>query len=74
MTAIEFLHSEYKRIFGELNPSTAQLYEIAYALEQAKEMEYKQIIDARAITKTGYEIAEAEEYYFETYGSIHNTN
>jgi hypothetical protein len=39
-------------------------------LEKAKEMEYKQIIDARAITKTGYEIAEAEEYYFENYGKL----
>lgn len=46
MTAVEFLHSKYIKIFGELNPSTAQLYEIAYALEQAKEMEKEQ--EARA--------------------------
>ena len=43
MTAVEFLHSEYKRILGQINPSTAQLYEIAYTLEQAKQMEKEQI-------------------------------
>lgn len=42
MTAVEFLHSEYMKIFGELNPSTGKLVEIAYALEQAKEMEKEQ--------------------------------
>ena len=44
MTAVEFLHSEYIKIFGELNPSTGKLVEIAYALEQAKEMEKEQMI------------------------------
>lgn len=42
MTAVEFLHSEYMKIFGELNPSTGKLVEIAYALEQAKEIEKEQ--------------------------------
>ena len=50
-TAVEWLHSEYMRIFGELNPSTGKLYEIAYALEQAKEMEAKQ---RQADTNHGY--------------------
>jgi hypothetical protein len=45
MTAVEFLHSKYMKIFGELNPSTGKLVEIAYALEQAKEMEKEQIMN-----------------------------
>ena len=67
MTAVEWLLNELS-IAGYFQYGIPPKIE-----EQAKEMEYKQIIDARAITKTGYEIAEAEEYYFETYGLIHKT-
>jgi hypothetical protein len=69
MTAVDFLHSEYIKIFGGLNPSTAQLYEIAYALEQAKEMEKEQIMNA---WNNGFEenrpyVDHSEDYYNETY-------
>jgi hypothetical protein len=67
-TAVEWLHSEYIKIFGELNPSTGKLYEIAYALEQAKRMEKEQIIDAYYEGKEyGYK-EQGEQYYNETYG------
>lgn len=47
MTAVEFLHSKYIKIFGEMNPSTGKLVEIAYAIEQAKDMEKEQIKNER---------------------------
>jgi hypothetical protein len=76
-TAVEWLHFEYIKIFGELNPSTGKLYEIAYALEQAKQMEKEQMIEfiKKAPIKTGllrepdiYYIIDAESHYNETYG------
>lgn len=73
MTAIEWLVDQILNNKGARVISTSTFYIKDEVVEQAKEMEYKQIIDARAITKTGYEIAEAEEYYFETYGRIHKT-
>ncbi len=72
-TAVEWLHSKYIKIFGELNLSTAKLLEIAYALEQAKEMEKEQIIDAYENgvkeTNSRCEYQEAEQYYNETFKS-----
>ena len=59
LTAVEWLHSEYIKIFGELNPSTAKLLEIAYALEQAKEMEKEKRIKAHQLGyDTGYKVCE----------------
>jgi len=71
-TAVEWLHSEYVKIFGELNPSTGKLYEIAYALDQAKQMEKEQILDAWT---DGYSCGMYQEglgidYYNETYLGI----
>jgi len=66
-TAVEWLHSEYIKIFGELNPSTGKLYEIAYALEQAKAMEKEQIIDAYYEGKEYGFKEQGEQYYKETY-------
>jgi hypothetical protein len=45
-TAVEFLHSEYKKIIGDTQVTFAQMLKITDALEQAKEMEEQQIIDA----------------------------
>lgn len=45
-TAVEWLHSEYKIILGDVLVKQSQGIEIADALEQAKEMFEKQIIDA----------------------------
>jgi len=45
MTAVEFLHSEYKRIFGDVLVKPSQAIEMAEALAQAKEMEKQQIIE-----------------------------
>lgn len=52
MTAVEFLHSEYKKIIGDTQVTFAQMLKITDALEQAKEMEKQQIIDA---WENGYE-------------------
>jgi hypothetical protein len=69
-TAVEWLHFEYIKIFGELNPSTGKLYEIAYALEQAKQMEKEQIVESH---HDGYNDgylknnASSAKYYYENY-------
>ena len=74
-TAVEWLHSEYIKIFGELNPSTSKLIEIAYALEQAKEMEKEQIENffnagvrygSGSVMSTEWR-EDTEEYNFEQY-------
>jgi hypothetical protein len=76
-TAVEWLHSEYIKIFGELNPSTGKLYEIAYALKQAKQMERQQIEFTYNIgwadghdeaTNESPLFTTGEQYYKETYG------
>ena len=72
MTAVEFLHSKYIKIFGELNPSTGKLLEIAYAIEQAKEIEKKQIVNAHncGYSQGIYQNYESgEQYYNETFKS-----
>lgn len=38
-TAVEFLHSEYKRIFGDVLVKPNQVMEMADALNKAKEIE-----------------------------------
>jgi molecular chaperone GrpE (heat shock protein) len=38
-TAVEFLHSEYKKIFGDTQVTFSQILKITDALEQAKKME-----------------------------------
>ena len=45
-TAVEFLHSEDKRIFGDVLVKPSQAIEMADALEKAKEMFEQQVIDA----------------------------
>lgn len=42
-TAVEYLHSEYKRILGSVLVTPQQVIEMSDALENAKEMEKEQI-------------------------------
>lgn len=71
MTAVEFLHSEYKRILDIVTPE--QVLKMADALAQAKEIEKQNIIDAYKNGK--YESDKivmsdrfyAEQYYNETF-------
>ena len=73
-TAVKFLHSEYKKIIGDTQVTFAQMLKKTDALEQAKEMEKQQIIDAfdKGISN-GKEndyyilICYGEQYYNETY-------
>ncbi len=41
-TAVEYLHSEYKRILGSVLVTPQQVIEMSDALEKTKEMEKKQ--------------------------------
>jgi hypothetical protein len=75
-TAVEYLHSEYKRILGSVLVTPQQVIEMSDALEKAKEMEKEQIIEAHF---NGCEIGEmfnnenrafitdSEEYYNRTF-------
>lgn len=75
MTAVEFLHSKYMKIFGELNPSTGKLFEIAYALEQAKEMEKYQIMSAHTDgVDSGYQYAKNDDIYIKSENFLNTCN
>ena len=73
-TAVEFLHSEYKRILGDVLVKPSQAIKMADALEQAKEMEKQQIIEAHGnqtkkssgISNYTYTLT-GEQYYNETF-------
>lgn len=65
MTAVDFLHSEYKRIFGDVLVKPSQAIETVDALEKAKEMFEQQIIDA--YNKNPNYFDSAEQYYNETF-------
>jgi molecular chaperone GrpE (heat shock protein) len=78
-TAVEFLHSEYKKIIGDTQVTFSQMLKITDALEQAKEIEKQQIIDAdingsfrtaealdRKISSFGVKEL-AQEYYEKTF-------
>ena len=71
MTAVEFLHSEYKRIFADIIVTPEQVLKMADALAQAKEMEKQQIIDAVSKGWDNYEDGKVrwigEDYYNETF-------
>lgn len=45
-TAVDFLHSEYKRIFADVIVTPEQVLKMADALAQAKETEKEHIMDA----------------------------
>jgi len=55
-TAVEWLHSEYKRILGSVLVTPQQVIEMSDALEQAKQMEKEQKVDMyqKAIKNYGY--------------------
>lgn len=44
-TAVEYLHSEYKRILGSVLVTPQQIIEMSDALENAKEIDKEQKID-----------------------------
>jgi hypothetical protein len=66
-TSVEFLHSEYKKIFGDTQVTFAQMLKITDALEQAKEIEKQQIIGAFYDGCFDTNSWRAEEYYNETF-------
>lgn len=69
-TAVEFLHSEYKRIFEDILVKPSIGIEIADALAQAKEMEKQQIIDAYTdgfIDERKGRYCDDEKYYDKTF-------
>ncbi len=73
-TAVEFLHSEYKRIFGDTMVDIQIGFKISDVFKQAKEMEKQQIIDAVEETMaemTLYEsfrtLKNGEQYYNEQF-------
>jgi len=67
MTAVEFLHSEYKRILKDNNVSISQAFDITDKFTEAKELEKQQIIDTviSCASFIGYE--EAEQFYNKTF-------
>ena len=69
MTAVDFLHSEYKRIFGDVLVKPSQGIEIADALAQAKELEKQQIYGAFmvGVRNEKYRFDTKEQYYTETF-------
>ena len=70
-SSIEWLHSEYKRILGDVMVTPTQTFEIVEALYQAKEMHKQEVIDAVIYgnRKDFYDGTEqiGEQYYNETY-------
>jgi hypothetical protein len=42
-TAVEYLHKEYMKVFGELEVNTVQFYDLNNALENSKAMEKEQM-------------------------------
>ena len=76
MTAVEWLHSEYKRILGSVLVTPQQIIKMSDALENAKEIERGQIIEAHFNgCETGEMfnnenrafITDSEQYYNETF-------
>lgn len=76
MTAVELMHSEYKRILGNILVNPSQGIEIADAFNQAKELEKQQIIEAcyfaynegcSYMSDGKTEFDSFEQYYTETY-------
>jgi hypothetical protein len=67
-TAVEYLHSEYKRILGSVLVTPQQIIEMSDALENAKEIEKGQIINAfHKNSQKWFCEEEAEQYYNETF-------
>jgi len=69
-TAVEFLHSEYKKIFGDTLVDIQIGFKISDVFEQAKEMEKQQIIDSYAsgyIDGVAQNKITAEQYYNDTF-------
>ena len=70
-TAVEYLHSEYKKILGDVLVKPSQAMEIADALEKAKKLEKQQIIDSFNNGISNWDNTDdynGEQYYNENYG------
>ena len=72
-SAVEFLHSEYKRIIGDTLVDIQKVFAISDSFAKAKEMEKQQIIDAHisgmefiAVDPNHY-YNDSEQYYNETF-------
>jgi hypothetical protein len=46
MTAVEFLHSEYKRIFGDISIDIQKMFAISDSFAKAKEMEKQEKLES----------------------------
>ena len=66
-TAVEWLHSEYERILGSVLVTPQQIIEMSDALENAKEIEKEQIINAYKADLHPCSDEDAEQYYKETF-------
>jgi hypothetical protein len=71
-TSVDFLIEEFSAIFGKVNFTAMQGLLLKDAVERAKEMEKKQIMDAYIDSMDSLPVyadynADAEEYYNETY-------
>ena len=62
-TAVEFLHSEYKRIFGDVLIKPNQVMEMADALNKAKEIEKEE-------NKNLYSEEDLKQFAFECVGNF----
>ncbi len=62
-TAVDYLHSEYKRIFGEVFVDVQKVFEISDSLVKAKEIEKQQIINAHG-QKQYHKNITGEQYYY----------
>jgi hypothetical protein len=69
-TAVEYLHSEYKRILGSVLVTPQQIIEMSDALENAKEIEKGQIIAAVYYNTSATrhdDLPKGEKYYKDTF-------
>lgn len=65
MTAVEFLHSEYKKVFGDMSIDIQKMFAISDSFAEAKEMEKQKIIEFAK--KTRYVSNDIEQYYNEQF-------
>jgi hypothetical protein len=61
-TAVEFLHSEYKRILGSVLVTPQQIIEMSDALENAKEIEKGQMGYSEEDVRLAYFQGEKDSY------------
>jgi hypothetical protein len=72
LSAVEFLHSEYKKILGDVGVNFEQIFKLTDAFEQAKEVEKEQHQETWNVAHQagrfeGKGIAEENWFTFEEY-------